>query len=218
MFTGLVEEVGTIKGIKRSGDSMILEINANKILNDVTLGDSIAVNGICLTVTSFNNNTFSADVMPETVYKTSLKDLEYGRKVNLERAMSANSRFGGHIVSGHIDGTAKLISKRALDNAVYFTFKLESSLASKLLPKGSIAIEGISLTLVNVEMESFSVSIIPHTLAQTSLADKKIGEVVNIELDLVGKYIQKAVENIIEQKIDKESTITESFLSENGFA
>lgn len=218
MFTGLIEELGAIKSINRSGDSMLLQINANKILEDISLGDSISVNGICLTVISFNHSSFSVDVMPETVYKTSLKELKTGSQVNLERAMSANNRFGGHIVSGHIDGTATLVSKKCLDNAIYFNFKIETSLASQLITKGSIAIDGVSLTLVNIEKESFSVSIIPHTLEQTILANKKPGQVVNIELDIIGKYIQKAVENIAIQRSGSESKITESFLFENGFA
>lgn len=217
MFTGLVEEVGKIKGFKKSGESMVLTIEASDILKDVALGDSIAVNGICLTVTSYNQSSFTVDVMPETMHRTSLKDTTVGSLVNLERAMSPNRRFGGHFVAGHVDGVAALVDKKPLDNAVYFTFKIDPSLSKYMIPKGSIAIDGISLTLVDVTNDTFSVSIIPHTLQQTNLGTKQIRHTVNIEVDMIGKFVEKAVVNILNRD-NKQSNLTESFLKENGFA
>lgn len=217
MFTGLIEEMGVIKSIKRSGDSMILHIMTKDILSDVIVGDSIAVNGICLTVTIIENNIFSVDVMPETMYKTSLADLTVGSTVNLERAMSANKRFGGHFVAGHVDGVANLVEKKHIDNAIYFTFKIDTSLTNYLIPKGSVAVDGISLTIVKANKELFTVSVIPHTLKNTNLGLKKIGQVANIEVDMIGKYIEKVLLNYLDQKTNYNSKITESFLKENGF-
>lgn len=217
MFTGLVEEIGKIKGFTKTGDSMVLAIEAQNILKDTQIGDSIAVNGICLTVTSYERTSFTVDVMPETMYKSNLKDLQSGSLVNLERAMSPNRRFGGHFVAGHVDGVATLIERKALDNAIYFKFKIDESLANYMIPKGSIAIDGISLTLVEVTNESFTVSIIPHTLAQTNLEGKQIGHTVNIEVDMIGKFVEKAVRNMMNKGNYKTSNITEDFLKENGF-
>ena len=217
MFTGLIEEVGKIKGMRKSGDSMVLSIEAKEILRDVALGDSIAVNGICLTVISFDQSSFSVDVMPETIYKSNLKDQVTGSLANLERAMSPNKRFGGHFVAGHVDGVATLIDKKALDNAVYFTFKTDRSINNYMVPKGSIAIDGISLTLVEVSEDKFSVSIIPHTLEGTNLPAKRIGDTVNIEVDMIGKFVEKTVKNIFNQQNGKGTNVTEAFLKENGF-
>lgn len=217
MFTGLIEEIGEIKSVWRSGDSMILQIAAKDIISDVSIGDSIAVNGICLTVIALGHNFFTVDVMPETMYSTSLADLSTGSIVNLERAMSANKRFGGHFVAGHVDGVATLVEKRQLDNAIYFTFTIDSSLTTYLIPKGSIAIDGISLTIVKAEKNSFTVSIIPHTLKNTNFVSKKIGQKVNIEVDMIGKYIEKVLLNYLDQKTNHYNKITEDFLKENGF-
>ncbi len=222
MFTGLIEEVGKIKSFKKTGDSMVLSLEAANILGDAVIGDSIAVNGICLTVTSINNTSFTVDVMPETMHKTSLKDLNVGSHVNLERAMTPNRRFGGHFVAGHVDGVAQLIDKKAVDNAIYFTFKIDPSVTNYMIPKGSISIDGISLTLVDVHKDGFSVSIIPHTIEQTNLKYKKIGDLVNIEVDMIGKFVEKAVRNILlhekgpNQRV-KESNLSADFLKENGF-
>jgi len=218
MFTGLIEEVGKIKRIKKSGDSMVLSIEAKEILQDVALGDSIAVNGICLTVTSFDPHSFTVDVMPETIYKTSLKEASEGKLVNLERAMSPNKRFGGHFVAGHVDGVATLMEKRPKDNAVYYTFKIEPALSTYMIPKGSIAVDGISLTLVDVNQDGFTVSIIPHTLDQTNLGSKQIGDRVNIEVDMIGKFVAKAVRNMLNHQESTGKQLTKDFLQENGFA
>ncbi|MFV9509710.1 riboflavin synthase [Tepidibacillus sp. LV47] len=217
MFTGLIEEVGRIKEIHRSRDSMVLTIEAKKVLEDVAIGDSIAVNGICLTVTNFQSTSFTVDVMPETIYKTNLSELKIHSLVNLERAMSPNRRFGGHFVAGHVDGTAVLIEKKPLDNAIYFTFEAELSLIRYMIPKGSIAIDGISLTLVDVSDRTFTVSIIPHTLKNTNLSTKEIGHSVNIEVDMIGKYVEKYVMNFMTSQNQGKKGITESFLKENGF-
>lgn len=217
MFTGLVEELGELKGFKKTGDSMILSIQAKEILKDVAIGDSIAVNGICLTVTSFNQSFFTVDVMPETMFKSNLKDLNVGSLVNLERAMSPTRRFGGHFVAGHVDGVATLANKKTVDNAVYFTFNIEPSLADYMIAKGSIAIDGISLTLVEVTENTFTVSIIPHTLKETNLVSKGIGDTVNIEVDMIGKFVEKSVRNMLSKGNDKKTNITEDFLKENGF-
>ncbi|MGD9677703.1 MAG: riboflavin synthase [Vulcanibacillus sp.] len=217
MFTGLIEEIGEIKSIKRSGNSMVLEIAAKNILTDTKIGDSIAVNGICLTVTTLDHNSFTVDVMPETMGKTSLGELKIGSTVNLELAMLANKRFGGHFISGHIDGIAILVDKKQLDNAIYFTFKFDSTLGNYIIQKGSIAIDGISLTIVKVSKELLTVSVIPHTLKNTSLATKRIGQIVNIEVDMIGKYIEKILLNYLNQKTNNNSSITEDYLRQNGF-
>lgn len=217
MFTGLIEEVGKIKSLTKAGDSIVLKIEAAEVLKDVQLGDSIAVNGICLTVTAYDKTLFTVDVMPETVYRTNLKDLNAGSLVNLERAMSPNKRFGGHFVAGHVDGVASLVDKRPQDNAVYFKFKIEPALTAYMIPKGSIAIDGISLTLVDVTNDTFTVSIIPHTLGKTNLAAKQLGQTINIEVDMIGKFVEKAVKNMLNSSNGTNTNITEQFLKENGF-
>ena len=223
MFTGLVEEVGRITQITKNGDSMRLSIKAQSVLKDMEIGDSIAVNGICLTVTEHSGSIFAVDVMPETVYRTGLKRVFVGSGVNLERAMAANGRFGGHIVSGHIDGVARLVAKRELDNAVYFTFKYPSILQRYLVAKGSITIDGISLTIADLKPAvangeaEFTVSIIPHTLRVTNLGERKVGDLVNIEVDILAKYVESILGAGDRQASVLESNITEQYLKELGF-
>lgn len=212
MFTGIVEEIGIIKNIKRGTKSSILTIEGHVIFEDLKLGDSIAVNGVCLTVTTINKNTFTADVMFETLNRSSLGSLNIGSNVNLERAMSANGRFGGHIVSGHIDGTGKIINKKVVDNAVLYYVSADKKILNYIIEKGSIAIDGISLTIVDITNSYFSVSIIPHTLSNTILTQKNIGDIVNLENDCIGKYVKRFMS--IEEK---SSNITEEFLMKNGF-
>lgn len=217
MFTGIIEEIGTIKSINSNGISSQLCINANKILEDTKIGDSIAVNGVCLTVTSIKSNLFTADVMAETLRRSNLGSLIPQSKVNLERAMPANGRFGGHIVSGHIDGTGTIAETKPEGNAVWIKINCSSNLLKYIIHKGSITIDGISLTVAKVTDSDFSVSIIPHTAANTTLLQKKSGDVVNLENDVVGKYIEKLLSF---QKIDEQkpqSKITEEFLRQNGF-
>ena len=180
MFTGIIEELGTVKAVEKHAASAILHIGCSKILSDIHLGDSIAVNGVCLTVTAFNGKGFSADVMHETLNRSSLGKLSPGSRVNLERAMEAGGRFGGHIVSGHIDGTGTVSKIQRDDNAVWYTITCDDRLLKYIIEKGSIAIDGISLTVARLDSRSFSVSIIPHTLSETILADKKPGYIVNL--------------------------------------
>ncbi|MFV8829383.1 riboflavin synthase [Alkalihalobacterium sp. APHAB7] len=216
MFTGIIEELGTIGNIRQNNEAVVMTIQANEILNDVHLGDSIAVNGVCLTVTSFDNHRFTVDLMPETVRSTSLKTLQRGSKVNLERAMAANGRFGGHFVSGHVDGIGKIKKREAVDNAVYFQVEISPELRRYVLYKGSIAVDGTSLTIFGVDETSFTVSIIPHTLSETVIGAKHPGDIVNIECDIVGKYIEQFITARVPQQ-GTNNSLTESFLEEHGF-
>lgn len=221
MFTGIIEEVGSVASIRKGAHSCVLTVNASRVLEDVHLGDSIATNGVCLTVTSFTSHSFSADVMHETLNRSSLGSLHIGSPVNLERAMLAGVRFGGHIVSGHIDGVGTISSIKEDDNAVWYTVEAPSNILRYIIEKGSITIDGISLTVAKVTNSNFSVSIIPHTRAQTNLASKKVGDVLNLENDLVGKYVERLMLQPIvasqEQPEQKSSGITKEFLSHYGF-
>lgn len=212
MFTGIIEEIGTVQTVQHSGDNSFIKIRAEKILSDVHNGDSIAVNGICLTVTDFSNNIFRADVMNETLNRSSLGSLRNGSPVNLERAMPANGRFGGHIVSGHIDGTGVISDIKKDGIAIWYTISTKPEIMRYIIEKGSIAIDGISLTVAKVTDNSFSVSIIPHTAQQTILSYKKTGDIVNLENDIVGKYIEKLI-----CPDSRKSNIDMAFLAERGF-
>ncbi|MDR0138532.1 riboflavin synthase [Metabacillus idriensis] len=213
MFTGIIEEIGTIASMQGTENAIEMTIHAEKITDDVNLGDSISVNGVCLTVTAYTAGSFTVDVMPETVKATSLNSLVPGSSVNLERAMSANGRFGGHFVTGHVDGTGVIIRKKPSANAVYYEIKVSKEITSSLVMKGSIAIDGISLTIFGLEDEKVTVSIIPHTLSETVLGGKKAGDTVNIECDMLGKYVKK----FVMQSDSKSSSLTPDFLKENGF-
>ncbi len=191
MFTGIIEETGTIKHLGISGNSGTIAVNADKVLEGTKIGDSIAVNGICLTVTSLQPKSFTADVMAETVRRSALSKLGAGDAVNLERAMSADGRFGGHIVSGHIDGTGTIEKISREENAVWVTISSSADILELIVEKGSVAIDGISLTVAAVSDTDFSVSIIPHTGEETTLLKKKQGDPVNLETDIVGKYVKK---------------------------
>lgn len=191
MFTGIIEELGTIKRIALQGASGQITIRAKKVLEGTEIGDSIAVNGICLTVTSLQRDSFTADVMAETVRRSSLSGAGNGDFVNLERAMAADGRFGGHIVSGHIDGTGKILSFRQEENAVWVEIETSRDILKLIVEKGSICIDGISLTVANVSDLGFQVSIIPHTGEETTLLKKRPGDLVNLENDVIGKYVEK---------------------------
>lgn len=220
MFTGIIEEIGKVKSIVRAGNTLRLSIAARVVTSDVKLGDSIAVNGVCLTVTNFDKGSFSADVMPVTFYATNLSGLSINSPVNLERAMAANGRFGGHMVSGHIDGVAKIIAVKNDENAVIYTLELPDTLESFCVVKGSIAIDGTSLTIADIEANKISVSLIPHTYKHSVLGIKKSGELVNIECDIMAKQHAKlAGYNVMPKnhKADNSSGITESYLAEHGF-
>ena len=191
MFTGIVEETGVIRALGMSGHSGEISIQAKKVLEGTRIGDSIAVNGICLTVTSLRPDGFTADVMPETVSRSSLKSASAGDRVNLERAMAADGRFGGHIVSGHIDGTGIIRSMQRDENAVWVRIEAEPGILKYIVEKGSITIDGISLTVAAVTARDFSVSIIPHTGAETTLLTRREGDTVNLETDILAKYTEK---------------------------
>lgn len=212
MFTGIVEDVGVVKALQKNRESMNITVASPVITTDVKLGDSIAVNGVCLTVTHFNERELTMDVMPETVKATNLQQLAVGDPVNLERAMPANGRFGGHFVSGHVDGVGKILRKRPVANAIYIDIVLGEELTSYCIPKGSITIDGTSLTLFAVEKNSVTVSLIPHTYKATILGMKNVGALVNIETDLVGKYIVNQL-----KREEVTSTITTDYLTQHGF-
>ena len=220
MFTGIIEEIGEIANIRRGEKSAVLTIHANVVLEGTKIGDSIAVNGVCLTVTGLVSGGFTADVMPETMQRTGFSKLKAGSRVNLERAMPANGRFGGHIVSGHIDGTGRILSYRREDNAVWVTIQAKESILSYVVEKGSIAIDGISLTVADVNDTSFRVSIIPHTAAETTLLSGKPGDTVNLETDIIGKYVGKLMRYGGQAKPgqpEEKQGLTMDFLRENGF-
>ena len=217
MFTGIIEEMGIVKSIK----SKVITIEANKIFDNLKLGDSVAVNGTCLTVSSFSNKIFNADITSETLSRTNLGDLKSGFKVNLERALTLNGRLGGHIVSGHIDGVGiiKNISKNSED--IELVIECSANLMKYIIEKGSVAVDGISLTVAKVDSNknNFSIAIIPHTFKETILFYKKEGDKVNIENDIIGKYVEKLLtfNNCNNEKNNKNSNINMEFLIKNGF-
>ncbi|MGY0692587.1 riboflavin synthase [Virgibacillus sp. FSP13] len=191
MFTGIIEEKGTIQNMNSVSDQSIkLTVESKKIIEDVNVGDSIAVNGICLTVTDYSKTSFQVDVMPETFKSTALKLLEVGSHVNLERSMPASGRFGGHFVSGHVDGTGEITRKEKHENAVYYDIRIPEAHAALIVLKGSIAIDGISLTVFDVKASSLTIALIPHTVSETNLGEKNQGDLVNIECDMLAKYVQ----------------------------
>ena len=211
MFTGIIEEKGMISRIERTARKARLTIRAESILSDVHLGDSIAVNGICLTVIRYEETTFTVDVMEETWRRTALGNLQPGKTVNLERAMAANGRFGGHLVSGHIDGVGVIREIRQEGNGVWYRISAEKNILDIIVEKGSIAIDGISLTVAKVSPQDFSVSVIPHTVAQTTLQERKTGESVNLENDMIGKYLWKFCQT------EQQRGISGEFLARHGF-
>lgn len=205
MFTGIIEEVGKVKSLRRGAKSFVLEVEAETVLEGTQVGDSIATNGVCLTVTSLTGRGFTADVMPETVNRTALGELLPGALVNLERALSLQTRLGGHIVSGHIDGTGRISNRRQDDNALWLTIECDSKLLRYVIEKGSITIQGVSLTVARVDERSFSVSLIPHTQAATTLHQAKVGDLVNLENDIIAKYVEKLIgaESVKEDRLKK---------------
>lgn len=217
MFTGIVEEIGVVECIKKGEKSSKLIVRCNKVLNQTKLGDSICTNGVCLTITNIGKNSFEADVMPETLRKSNLQKLKIGSIVNLERAISLQTRLGGHIVSGHIDGIGEIVDLEKEDNGLWISIKASQEVLKYIIYKGSISIDGISLTVGYVDNKIFKVSIIPHTLEKTILLKKIVGETVNLECDMIGKYIEKflGLNNPTQNK--KNSRINEDFLKANGF-
>ncbi|OJF93759.1 riboflavin synthase [Alkalibacterium sp. 20] len=217
MFTGIVEEIGELKNINQGARSSTLTIKANKVLEDTKIGDSIMTNGICLTVTSMTAHAFTVDVMSETLNRTSLGSMSSGSKINLERALNLQTRLGGHMVSGHIDGTGVISEYRKDDNAVWVTIQASPDVLRYVIEKGSIAIDGISLTVAAVSDTDFKVSIIPHTAEETTLLKHKTGDKVNLEVDLIGKYVEKLL-GLSSEKDVKKNTLTEALLKNNGFS
>lgn len=215
MFTGIIEEVGTVRRIERGAKGARLTIGAKTVLEDTKIGDSIATNGVCLTVVSQTCDSFSADVMAESLRRSALGSLQSGSPVNLERAMAANGRFGGHIVSGHVDGTGRVTRIRRDDTAIWYTVACDAALLRYIVEKGSITIDGISLTVAAVTAQDFSVSAIPHTVAQTVLSERREGDVVNLECDIIGKYVEKLLQPAA--TAPAQSSLTREFLAEHGF-
>lgn len=216
MFTGIIEEIGTISRIERQRVSSRLTVRAQVVLSDLKEGDSVAVNGVCLTATRIDSRSFTADVMHETLDRSSLGGLGVGSPVNLERAMAANGRFGGHIVSGHIDATGTIRRIWKDGNAIWFTIAASPAVLRYVVEKGSIAIDGVSLTVARREADSFSISMIPHTAEKTILPKKNTGSLVNLEADIIGKY----VEQLMKEKEPEQTSfsgITREFLLRNGF-
>ena len=216
MFTGLVEELGKVRSIARGAKSVRLTVQARVVLGDVKLGDSIAVNGTCLTVVEFGDTWFTADVMPETVDRTALASLKTGDTVNLERTLRVGDRLGGHIVTGHIDGVGIIRSKEQNDNAVVVRIEAPPAVMKYVVHKGSIAIDGISLTVVAAGPDWFTVSLIPHTASVTTLSIKGTGATVNLEADVIGKYVEKLL-GMSPAAQGKTGGLSASFLAEHGF-
>jgi len=227
VFTGLIEEIGTLRSVKRQGEAMVLTIAASVVTQEVKLGDSISVNGVCLTVVSWDASSFSADVMPQTYRHSNLSELGSGSPVNLERAMTAGGRFGGHLVQGHVDGTGRIRAVTPDANAVVFAIAPQDpSLLRTVVPQGSVTLDGISLTVAGVDREAgqFTVSIIPHTLRMTALQHKRRGDTVNIENDILGKYVDHLLalrlggtEPESAASGGRRAGLTEAMLRDNGF-
>jgi riboflavin synthase len=210
MFTGIIEEIGKVKSMTRGAQSAKLTIQASKVLEDTKIGDSIATNGVCLTVVRMDDHTFTVDVMPETVRKSSFRRLNSGDLVNLERALPAQGRFDGHIVAGHVDSVGTIKNITTNENAIVIRISTDPNVLKYIINEGSIAVDGISLTVARVYDDGFEVSIIPHTKGETNLHNKKIGDLVNLECDVIGKYVERLL-NFKEQSIDMD------FLGKNGF-
>lgn len=221
MFTGLIEETGAIRSVRSAGRSLHLTVGARLVLEGIKLGDSIAVNGVCLTVVRFDSDSFTADVMPETYEKTNLKDQQPGAPVNLERTMALGDRFGGHIVQGHVDGTGTIAAMERDEIAVWVSVLAPPEIMRYIVPKGSITIDGISLTVVDTEPERFRVSLIPHTFAVTAMKHRKVGDRVNLEVDILAKYVERLLTGRLPAAgpagTERRGALTEEFLREHGF-
>ena len=224
MFTGIIEEVGTVMSVKSSANALKLTIRAPKVTQDINMGDSIAVNGICLTACGLGRESFTVDVMGETLSRTSLKVLKCGSHVNLERALTLNGRLGGHIVSGHIDGIGTVTAIKNDDIARLITISAPQAVMDLIVEKGSVAVDGISLTVASVSSGDFTVSVIPHTMDNTILTEKTPGDTVNLENDCIGKYVRKLMElsehemqDAAARRCSGKSRVTAGFLTENGF-
>lgn len=214
MFTGLIEELGIIKSITKRVKSAQIIIRAKKVLHGIKLGDSICTNGVCLTVISFNDTSFTVDIMPETMKRSNLNNVKHGEKVNLERAMNVGGRLGGHILTGHIDGVGAVKEFKKEDNATWITVEADDEVLKYIVKKGSIAVDGVSLTVAYLGDDYFKVSLIPLTANETTLLIKKVGDKVNLECDIIGKYVERLL--FLKNDI-KKNNIDKNFLRENGF-
>ena len=214
MFTGLIEDLGTLQEIRTGTEQAQLAVATSLPMAELTLGESIAINGVCLTVTSFGDGAFYADVSPETLKCTSLGRLTRGSRVNLERALRLSDRMGGHLVTGHVDGLGRIVERRKDGNAWFFKFQTDAAVSAFLVAKGSVTIDGISLTVNEVFEDTFSLAIIPHTLSMTTLQDRKIGDEVNIETDLIGKYVARFLQD---GASGKPQGVTMDILAKHGF-
>lgn len=212
VFTGIIEEIGKVKSLRRGAKSFTLEVEAGTVTEGTQVGDSIATNGVCLTVTTMTQQGFTADVMPETVSRTSLAQLKPGSEVNLERALTLQSRLGGHIVSGHVDGTGRITRMEKDDNAVWVWIECSAAIMRYVIEKGSITIQGVSLTVAKVAEgdSSFAVSLIPHTQGATTLHAARVGDIVNLENDVIAKYVEKLCG--IEKKDEDKTALYRSFM------
>ena len=213
MFTGIIEETGILVSSARGPRSCVLNIRARAVLDGTGPGDSIAVNGVCLTAATVSPTGFTADVMPETLARTGLGSMKPGALVNLERAMAADGRFGGHIVAGHVDDVGRITQIRRDDTAIWYTVEAKEEVLRYIVEKGSVALDGISLTVAAVTRRDFSISAIPHTVRQTVLQERREGDIVNVETDVIGKYIEKLTARAPEHR----RVITKEYLLENGF-
>ena len=211
MFTGIIEEVGTIRSIRRGSQSVSLEVEAQRVLEETRIGDSINTDGVCLTVAALQSIGFIVDVMPETMTRTTFNKLNPGSKVNLERALRLSDRLGGHIVSGHIDGIGRIMERRKEDNAEWFRISADNLILNYIVTKGSVAIDGISLTVINVDKRSMTIGIIPHTQTETTILQKRVEAEVNIECDILGKYVEKLIQG------ENRDGVTLESLAKNGF-
>jgi riboflavin synthase len=215
MFTGIIEELGRVKNMVSSGNSLKLSIECRDIMTDLKIGDSVAVDGICLTVITLGDDGFTVDVMPETVRKSAMNSLKPNQKVNLERALKVSDRFGGHIVCGHIDGIGSIYSKKVEDNAVWLRLKAPATILQYFVPQGSVALNGVSLTVASISSSGFEVSLIPITRQITNLNLKKEGDEVNIECDIIGKYVHTLINGMPDNT--EKNRLTIGFLKENGY-
>lgn len=215
MFTGLIEDLGTVRELRKSADSVRLNVATSIPINELVLGESIAVNGVCLTVVDFEDAHFTADVSPETISRSTLSFLKPGSRVNLERALRLGARMGGHLVSGHVDAVGTVIALVRDGNAWRFTFRIPAEVNRYVVEKGSVAIDGISLTVNKVSEETFAVAIIPHTLEMTTLQDRQVGASVNVETDLIGKYVERLLGKASGRQ--PQSAVDLEFLARHGF-
>lgn len=219
MFTGIIEAVGTLKAIIPTGDDISIQVEAGKLdMSDVKLGDSIATNGVCLTVTSYTASSYTADLSVETLNKTGFAQYKVGDKVNLEKAMLPTTRFGGHIVSGHVDGVGEIIEREHRGRAIEFWVQMPKEISKYVAEKGSITVDGISLTINALTKNAFKLTIVPHTTEETTIDQFQVGRKVNLEVDVLARYMERLLQSQAQSSEQSESRLTMEFLQQNGFA